>query len=250
MCTLSWLNTKKNYQLFFNRDEQKIRKKAISPQYLERKGVKVLMPIDPEGGGSWLSVNEYGVSLCLLNYYQGVAPPKPLVSRGQLLSDLSHHATLNALRQQIDSINLLRYAPFTLVVFSNSLDCHSSGSIVRGYQWNGANMRHFNPQSPITSSSVNFEKVSLSRNQKYEQYVKSRTTDELTQYHSSHDIEKEGQSVCMHRTDAKTVSFSHIAVKDNNVTFSYQDDSPCKFMERTVSKMQTRILIQEADGYK
>lgn len=54
----------------FNRDEQKSRALALAPAIYDRQGVSVMMPLDPQGQGSWISLNQFGLSLCLLNNYQ------------------------------------------------------------------------------------------------------------------------------------------------------------------------------------
>ncbi|MGK0440816.1 MAG: hypothetical protein ACJA0N_000611, partial [Pseudohongiellaceae bacterium] len=118
MCTLTWLQTETGYQIFFNRDEQRTRLPALPPECVTHHGVKILTPLDPVGQGSWISSNEYGLSLCLLNYYQGKAPDTTLISRGQLLRNLSHSAHLNVLDEQVITMTLSSYAPFTLIAFA------------------------------------------------------------------------------------------------------------------------------------
>ncbi len=228
MCTLSWLKSEQGYQVFFNRDEQRTRQQALPPQHFSSEGTAVLMPIDPEGNGSWISTNEHKLSLCLLNFYQGSAPSSQLVSRGKLLRMLSHHTSLTMLNQQLQSTDLLRYAPFTLVAFSSLSDNSKSILEVQAIQWNGQSIQHFTPQSPFTSSSVKFEEVSKSRYQSYLNKGESKTERELTAFHSTHEDIKSYKSVCMHREDAKTVSFSHIVVDSDSVIFNYQNGSPCK----------------------
>ena len=60
MCTLSWLTTEAGYSVFCNRDERKTRPVAVPPAILRTGGVAYIAPIDPEGGGSWIAVNEQG----------------------------------------------------------------------------------------------------------------------------------------------------------------------------------------------
>lgn len=97
----------------------------------------------------------------------------------------------------------------------------------------------FAPATLITSSSVKFDEVSPMRQQKFIDVISAGPqTEGLTsrhlKLHASHQDGKNYQSVCMHRSDAKTVSFSHIAVRkvpqdDNNpITFNYHDGSPCE----------------------
>ena len=45
--------------------------------------------------------------------------------------------------------------------------------------------------------------------------------------HSSHLPEKGAYSVCMHRSDAQTVSYSEITIFDNQASFHHCDGAPC-----------------------
>lgn len=194
------------------------------------------MPIDPEGGGSWISVNEHGLSLCLLNYYQGNIPSGPLISRGMLLRSLAHHTNVNALEDQLSKTPLIHYAPFTLVIFSQSTT-PSSLPCITGYQWNGKSISRFQPSSPLTSSSIKLSEVAESRFEQYAQQVKLQSPHELKRFHTGHTQEKCYRSVCMHREDAKTVSLSHIKVGSATATFSYQNGSPCENQEKVTAQI-------------
>ncbi|GGK73715.1 NRDE family protein [Amphritea balenae] len=243
MCTVSWLVNTEGYQLFFNRDEQRSRSKALPPQQFQNQNVAVLMPIDPDGGGSWISVNNHGLSLCLLNFYQGRLPGGILKSRGQLLKALSSLTTEQEISIRLSALNLHQYAPFTLLTFTLE-------NQPQGFQWDGNTLTILSIHSPITSSSVEFDRVYSARQANYLTLGESPDADQLLAYHQSHQTspwldqnnpptnkylrEKNGlsiqgeQSVCMHRDDAETVSLSHIEVTQEKVCFNYIDGSPCE----------------------
>lgn len=248
MCTVSWLIKQNSYHLFFNRDEQRSRSKALPPQHFNINDVAVLMPKDPDGGGSWISVNEWGFSLCLLNFYQGEIPNGPLYSRGQLLKSLSYCADINGFTGQLASLDLKRYAPFTILAFERlSAEEHHVGLCVKSYQWDGRKLLELNASSPLTSSSVEFEDVSAARMTNF--YASSANTAlQHIRYHSGHHPEKGHQSVCMHRGDAKTVSFSHIEVSTQQANFHYVDGSPCLHATRAehVNKHQVSLTLQSS----
>ena len=242
MCTVSWLITDAGYQLFFNRDEQRSRSKALPPQPFQNSDVTTLMPIDPDGGGSWISVNDQGLTLCLLNFYQGRLPDGLLHSRGQLLKNLSALKTQSEITTQLNTMDLYQYAPFTLLAFSP--DNRSLG-----FQWDGETLQTLSILSPMTSSSVEFDRVYSARQNSFSDLGDAPDADQLLAYHLSHQpihsahsstpssnqhqCVKNGQliqgeqSVCMHRDDAKSVSFSHIEVTSEQVSFNYLDGSPC-----------------------
>ena len=241
MCTVSWLVDTDGYQLFFNRDEQRSRSRALAPQAFQKQDSKVLMPVDPDGGGSWISVNDHGLSLCLLNFYQGKMPEGVLKSRGQLLKSLSDLSTQSEIATELSKINLHQYAPFTLLTLA--LDQQP-----QGFQWDGKTLETLSIKSPMTSSSVAFDSVYTARHNNFALLGQAPDADQLLAFHQSHQpfnqtgkhslsdkyqreengLTIQGElSVCMHRDDAKTVSFSHIQVTDEKATFSYLDGSPC-----------------------
>lgn len=241
MCTVSWLVDADGYQLFFNRDEQRSRSRALAPQAFQKQDSKVLMPVDPDGGGSWISVNDYGLSLCLLNFYQGMMPEGVLKSRGQLLKSLSELSSQDSIATELSNTNLHQYAPFTLLTFAFD---HQP----QGFQWDGKTLETLSIKSPMTSSSVAFDSVYVARQNNFALLGQAPTADQLLAFHQSHQplsqtnihslsdkyqreengLTIQGElSVCMHRNDAKTVSFSHIQVSDEKAIFSYLDGSPC-----------------------
>ena len=112
MCSVSWLLEDNGYQVFFNRDEQKTRALAMPPKQYRVNGVDIIMPLDPTGGGSWISINEFGLSLCLLNNYQGIVPDGLLVSRGLLLKNLSSSRNISQLSVAFHKLDLHSFAPF------------------------------------------------------------------------------------------------------------------------------------------
>ena len=243
MCTLSWTRNQESYQIFFNRDEQRSRSPAEIPQCIDHNGVPVLLPLDPDGGGSWISVNGHGLSLCLLNFYQGTVPGKKLISRGKLLRSLAHSENINSLNHQILTTDLSHYAPFTLVAFQIAPDHQQPQE--KMFQWDGENIHHSQPENMMTSSSVKFDEVSKQRQKTYRQKVSlpsnaecnneynnelntESNADKHISFHASHGEKKNHRSVCMHREDARTVSFSHILVTNDRVEFSYHNDSPCE----------------------
>lgn len=229
MCTLSWIDNNEGYQLFFNRDEQRVRSTAIAPYQQIIDTIRVIMPIDPTGNGSWISVNEFGLSLCLLNYYQGhKRSDTKLNSRGQLLKSLSPLASIADVSTYLQQTDLTQFAPFTLVSF-----CRQSDATQLAFCWNGLDLSFPDLDCPISSSSVDFGNVVQSRQQQYRR-ITDISTENLLAYHRSHSPIKGHQSVCMHRSDAKTVSFSQITVNASTITFSYQAGSPCEMDNRPV----------------
>ena len=69
--------TDRCYQIHFNRDESRQRPEAQPPKTYTEKKTRVLMPVDSSAGGTWVFVNQWGLSVCLLNNYQASEKAKP-----------------------------------------------------------------------------------------------------------------------------------------------------------------------------
>jgi hypothetical protein len=148
MCTVSWLRQSNGYQLLCNRDEKRTRRPASGPQLLVRDGVRFLAPIDSDFGGTWIAVNEFGLSLVLVN-----RGPSSLVqlSRGLLVMNLITARAVAEVRYNIASIDLSDFAPFTLA----GLETNSPASL---FNWNGHELEvvsNADRYMPLASSSVN-----------------------------------------------------------------------------------------------
>lgn len=71
MCTLTWSRPKEGgFEVWFNRDEKKTRPIADPLALRELNGVTFLSPRDPQGGGTWMLANEFGLAVCLLNQWE------------------------------------------------------------------------------------------------------------------------------------------------------------------------------------
>jgi hypothetical protein len=235
MCSVSWCIDDSGYQIFFNRDEQKTRAPALAPQSFFQQETHVLMPIDPVGQGSWISLNEYGLSLCLLNNYQGTKPEGELISRGQLLKRLSSEADLAQVEAHFGTLTLEQFAPFTLLAFE------LENSKVRSFEWNGKQACISNAVSPHFSSAVALDNVSEYRQSVYE-HEPMKNTEALLMFHSQHHPEHSHMSVCMHRDDAQTVSFTRIQVSKDSMQMNYVPGSPCTHLSpQTMAALAYRL---------
>ncbi len=227
MCTASW-HHHRGYSLNFNRDELRSRKIAEGPEIQCLDGVRVIAPRDGNFGGSWISVNEYGVSLALLNRYEDAfqGNEQAIRSRGLLLMDLAPIANLAVLRSEVRKMSLYCYRPFTLLALA-------SGHPATIVTWNGLECSvsaYGESEMPLVSSSYNTREVIAARQSHYRNlFVPRQKEDEnlLVDYHRSHHPQAGPYSTCMHREDAATVSFSRIEVNQDSIRFAYHPASPC-----------------------
>jgi hypothetical protein len=243
MCTLSWRQDGSTLDVFFNRDEQKSRVAARPAHFWP--DYQAIFPVDPQGGGTWLAVTTAGCVLALLNNYQASAAregystehsTQSLLSRGlvitMLLQELQARSSFDTLATTtcssaqasaighcLRSLPLCAFQPFTLV-------CLSPGKSAQAFDWDGQQLTTFQPASPVISSAVELANV---RAQRIEAYPgNDALVSQLLQYHGSHLPTPGAFSVCMHRDDAHTVSFSHLQVKPLNIRFLYRAGAPCQ----------------------
>lgn len=233
MCSVSWLIDDSGYQIFFNRDEQKTRAKALPPRIQSMDNMKVLMPIDPVGQGSWISTNEMGVSLCLLNNYQASNPKGAVFSRGLLLKNLSKETSIANVCLAFERLSLPQFAPFVLLAFDLSVS-HEGGQVM-SLTWDGIDFTIAPAERPLFSSGVDLERVTAYRKATFEKMVGQQLSeDKLLEFHQHHHDEHSHMSVCMHREDAETVSFTHISVTPEIQSMRYVDGCPCAHLTQDV----------------
>jgi hypothetical protein len=233
MCTVSWLWLRGGYELFCNRDERHTRKPAGPPAVRDARGVRFIAPVDGDHGGSWIGVNESGVSLCLLNRYEGAPAPPDGVrheddyrSRGLLLTSLMDSLTVAHAHARLSGADLSRYRPFTMAVLSK----HEPTLLVHWANGRKAFDGAGDASMPLTSSSYRGADVTTARKSLFRRMVEecgAVTPSLLRDFQGSHDPARGASSVCMHREDAATVSFSHVKVSDGTIEFTYQPTSPC-----------------------
>ena len=221
MCTVSWIHEPGGYQLFCNRDEKLTRGIAGPPRLALRDGVQFLAPADADFSGTWIATNEFGLSLCLLN---GVPGPSSR-SRGLLVLDLISLPSVEALVDRVRRLDLSPYAPFTLA----SVEPQTPAAVV---DWNGARAAFSFPNEShfmLTSSSFDSGRVREKRLEAYSKVTGLGCTPELlAHFHKSHGGTPSAYSICMHRLDAETVSFSRIRASSDGIEFSYHGAAPCR----------------------
>jgi hypothetical protein len=241
VCTLSWIHQEDGYLLLFNRDELRTRKPASAPRIDQRNGVSFIAPLDGNYGGSWIAVNQFGLTLCLLNRFD--ESPGEIIrdyrSRGLLLHELIDCATLKMIAERVDDASCSRFRPFTLVALV-------TGQPALVIEWTGSETiikSHAENLMPITSSSLQAGNVVLERKGQFQEMVlgRGRVDDDLLfQFHRSHLPERGPASVCMHRPDARTVSLSTVTVTQKAIEFVYHPNSPCRPV------MADRLQLQRA----
>ncbi|MBU0678671.1 MAG: NRDE family protein [Verrucomicrobia bacterium] len=230
------------YEIFFNRDEQRSRKPAEAPILDAADGVSFIAPRDGNHGGTWLAANEFGLTVGVLNFYQAEksSPSRDLLSRGRLPILMASSASIEAVEENAAAIDAQRYRPFLLFAVDRKLNAYT-------VSWDGSVLSPGEdsfPARPISTSSFSTNEVIEARMKLFDHMAAKHggiSSDWLSGYHASHLPSRSAFSVCMHRDDARTVSFSHIIVDTEQIEFRYFGCSPCEAEEPLTATLPLRL---------
>lgn len=223
MCTVTWWKKPTAYELFFNRDELKTRQEALPPEMFEENGVRFIAPVDGDFGGTWIFVNQYGLTVGLLNHYPACVAQKKdglFTSRGLLVRSLADCPGLEALAERLVELDLKCYRPFHLVALQ-------LGREARMWTWDGQQLDcdcEVDAALPVTTSSYASADVVAERKNEFRSRLDTGETFSpqfLENFHKAHAPERGAFSVCMEREDAETVSLSRVRVEPEKIMFTY-----------------------------
>ena len=235
MCTVTWLRERGGYTLLCNRDELLSRKTALVPAVKQHGGVRFIAPEDGDYGGAWIAVNQFALSVCLLNRYQDSgADGTNHTSRGLLLLDMAECSSGAEVLRKVRAVDLIRFQPFSLLALEPDRD-----ALV--IEWTGStcSIRDEGESAmPLSSSSYKTASVIEARRSCFEQLTTGRSRLDaatLFRFHASHSPGRSAYSPCMHRENSRTVSFSSIKATRDAVEFRYHPDSPCTISATNLS---------------
>ena len=238
MCTVSWIHSRGGYQLLCNRDEKLARQAALAPRAVESGGVRYIAPVDGDRGGTWLSANARGVTVCLLNGWAGAR--RGTESRGLVVTRLAGANSALEAVERAAALDLRLYSPFTLVALEPD-----QPAMVLG--WDGIRCRtrsDGDSLAPLVSSSVDPEGVRIRRLAEFRDRARRGPLNgsSLFEFHRSHGSRARGDaySACMHRDDAETVSFSWVTVSPRAVEFFYTPAAPCRWAPGVTERLERR----------
>jgi len=227
MCTASWLPGTDGYFLCFNRDESRSRLPGRPPAPWTVNGLQVVAPSDGNHGGTWIGVNEAGLTVAVANRYQVTRPPLPAdrISRGLLVMELLGQSSLGDLERALSDRQLEPYEPFTIVGLEHGAPAHLWG-------WDGYALAAWRQEEPgllLASSAADQEAAASARRNTFAQAAAAGPLDPkaLAAIHASHRPARGPLSVCMHREDASTVSFTMVTAVPGRISLAHANGPPC-----------------------
>src|SRR5215475_12432841 len=104
MCTVSFLPGPRGFFLAMNRDEQKTRPRALPPKRRKTGTHSALYPSE-KSGGTWIGVNDAGLTLALINWYAKPQRDHSLcLSRGMVIPELLAASDMKALSTRLGEL--------------------------------------------------------------------------------------------------------------------------------------------------
>lgn len=246
MCTLTVVPLPdRRVRVAFNRDERPTRPTALPPARRTFGRREAVLPTDPTSGGTWLAVNDAGLTLAVLN----VTPPKPHTgpthphSRGTLIPAVLDRDTPADALAELERVTDYRdYAPFRLVLVGNGL--------VADVCWNGHQpmvMTRLLGGTPLlfTSSGLGDHLVEgVRRNLFADLFAVQPQGWEAAQddFHRHRWPDRPHLSVNMERPTARTVSHAVVTLGDGTATFAYHPAAPHEPAVSTVLRLTLTLV--------
>lgn len=239
MCTLSIIprfapaGNVEGFSAIVNRDESHFRAPAKPPQLRIREGVRAVMPIDTDAGGTWVAVNDHAIVYALLNYAPGSKPgtaPRGPHSRGLIIPDLISARTLADAHSAALALRTSSISPFRLILASaasvHELISPGFGEplITRSHQLSAPLV--------FASSGLGDDLVEPARRELARglfSVAPWQWPEAQTALHRHRWPDRPEISVYMHRHEARTVSITSITVSTGLARMTYQAELVGRF---------------------
>jgi hypothetical protein len=241
MCTISFVPRQRGFYLAMNRDEKRARVTALRPAIIELAERRVILPREPNGG-TWIAVNDCGNCFALINWYRIAREPAgAIISRGEVVRALGGTSSIDQIAGGLAGLKLRQLPPFRLIAIV------PSEKILAEWRWNLERLslrKHPWQRQHWFSSGFNERRAELERRR-----VCRAAQDEqpavglawLRRLHQSHAPARGPFSICMHRADAATVSYTEVLVSDRRVQMNYKCGPTCS-TRPTKSKALPRVV--------
>jgi hypothetical protein len=259
MCTVVFISKQDGgYLLGHNRDESTRRRKGQPPNESRRDGTLFISPRDPEGGGTWIGVNQFGLSLCVLNAVQAASIQRPTnpKSRGMIAWDLLHLSSADAIERHLNHfVDLLQSVrAFQLVVAEPEREGKAGhdgdAPFVHRFSWDGAGLRREKSPGPAIFVSSGYDQpgAEKARSEQWRRFLESNPDPDaatLSAFLSTHEPNPSELSICMHRKRAHSVSRTLVQVDRESALLTYHDGRPC---DSEAEDFTSRLALARSEG--
>ena len=216
MCTVTIVPHDRGVRVTSNRDELRLRPAALSPRIYDLDGRLAAFPLDPQGGGTWVGVNDAGLIVALLNRNDtprttDTPRSRRPRSRGLIARDLLRHGSVSDALATAARLDPTAFEPFRIVTVRSGL----AGTATSDSERITCKQHALEGPLMFTSSSLGDDLVERPRRRLFERLVAGRARDWLDgqiRFHRHQWSRHPEISVRMARADAMTVSQTVVEV--------------------------------------
>lgn len=228
MCTLTFVPTEDGYLAGMNRDELFSRPRALPPKIYVKGAMEMVYPREPSGG-TWIACNSQGNLLALLNWNGSESHNlgEKRRTRGLVTPQLIGLPDLSTTDSHFQQMILDGLFPFRLIgVFR-------SEKVVNEWSWDGTAKKFLRlswARKHWFSSSLSDSLAEKERRRACEAVAGGPVAGSnswLRRLHRSHVPGAGPFSVCVHRQDAATVSYTEVRCGGTQISMDYLDGNPC-----------------------
>lgn len=239
MCTLTFIPKPHGYLLGMNRDERLTREVALPPEPVTTSNMSAVYPRE-SGGGTWIGSNAAGITFCLLNQNPASQAQVKERSRGEIIPALLQASRFPQAMRSVQHMDLNGLFPFVLV------GIFPAEQIISQCQWDGKELKFLRIGWDVRhwfSSGVSDEMARKVRGSTcYEAWRRREagSAEWLRGLHASHSPVRGSFSICVHRPDAATVSYTEVAFTGSNLFMRYHAGHPCQAMGQFDAEVSLR----------
>lgn len=229
-----------------NRDEKRDRRAGLRPAVVEFENRRAVFPREPTGG-TWISTNDSGLCLALINWHRIERNPKnDTLSRGLVVKGLAAKSTCNEVAAAVKKLPLRKLRPFRLIAIAPQerrvieWRWNLQRLTIRSHEWQRQHWfssgfdehRAERVRAKVCASFVAGgddpgKGEILRRRGRDAVNAASYSLNTLRQLHRSHAPKRGPFSICMHRADAATVSYTEVSVTEKSAFMRYAGGPPC-----------------------
>jgi hypothetical protein len=250
MCTVSIISTQADrldraIRLVCNRDEVRARPEALPPRVQRFGDYLTVMPIDPQGGGTWIAASDAGLAMVLLNQTPGDAARRPApsskLSRGLIIPSLLDSSGIEEAAARAATIEPSYFRPFRLLILDarSLVELSSDGREIQPRRFELG-------EEPLmfTSSGLGDHLVQQPRRELFERiFGRSRgTLARQDAFHAHQWPQQRHVSVNMSRADARTVSRTTIELSRDHARMAHVPLAP----ERSALTFRLDLELRES----
>jgi hypothetical protein len=221
-----------------NRDEKRTRPQGLRPAQRNIGGQDVIYPSEP-GGGTWIALNDKGVSLALINWHS--VPQRvesDMLSRGAVIPSVGAAIAANSIDAGLGDLPLDRINPFRLI------SAIPASREVIEWRWDLKRLVRHDHQWQLqqwVSSGFDEPRVQEVRGGAFQRTQRQQSAGRLVwlrRLHRSHLPQEGPFSICMHREDAVTVSYTEVSVFGSRARMEHIRGAPCNSSEASRHYLQ------------